>query len=214
MRARTRACPSVLVALHSFTPVYMDEGRRWHVGVLYGRDARLGRLVREGLRSDGALDRRGQPAVFSERCQRLHDHRARRAARHSARGARDPAGPARKRIRTCRVGPSALEAFWRRRCRTCFQRDRFGSSPGIRYENSEHRERAVTHADSSRLRAGLSVPTTDTDGRHVEYSLQPRLGPHQARPPVAQLRPFRSRPIGTLSATGAAASWHPRDSSG
>ena len=50
-----RACPSVLVALHSFTPVYMDERRRWHVGVLYGRDARLARLVREGLSSDGAL---------------------------------------------------------------------------------------------------------------------------------------------------------------
>jgi predicted N-formylglutamate amidohydrolase len=50
-----RACPSVLVALHSFTPVYMDEARRWHVGVLYGRDVRLGRLVLEGLRSDGTL---------------------------------------------------------------------------------------------------------------------------------------------------------------
>jgi len=50
-----RACPSVLVALHSFTPVYMNEGRRWHVGVLYGRDPRLGRLVREGLRRDGTL---------------------------------------------------------------------------------------------------------------------------------------------------------------
>ena len=49
------ARPSVLVALHSFTPVYMDEGRRWHVGVLYGRDPRLGRLVLEGLRRDGAL---------------------------------------------------------------------------------------------------------------------------------------------------------------
>ncbi len=52
---RARACPSVVVALHSFTPVYMNEGRRWHVGVLYGRDPRLGRLVREGLRSDGTL---------------------------------------------------------------------------------------------------------------------------------------------------------------
>jgi predicted N-formylglutamate amidohydrolase len=52
---RARACPSVLVALHSFTPVYLNEGRRWHVGVLYGRDPRLGRLVREGLRSDGTL---------------------------------------------------------------------------------------------------------------------------------------------------------------
>lgn len=50
-----RACASVLVALHSFTPVYMDVARPWHVGVLYGRDARLGRLVLNGLRSDGAL---------------------------------------------------------------------------------------------------------------------------------------------------------------
>jgi len=50
-----RARPSVVVALHSFTPVYMDEGRRWHVGVLYGRDSRLGRLVRERLASDKAL---------------------------------------------------------------------------------------------------------------------------------------------------------------
>jgi predicted N-formylglutamate amidohydrolase len=50
-----RARPSVLVALHSFTPVYMDARRRWHVGVLYGRDPRLGRLVREGLSRDGAL---------------------------------------------------------------------------------------------------------------------------------------------------------------
>jgi predicted N-formylglutamate amidohydrolase len=50
-----RACPTVLVALHSFTPVYMNEARRWHVGVLYGRDPRLGRLVRDRLRNDGAL---------------------------------------------------------------------------------------------------------------------------------------------------------------
>ena len=50
-----RARPSVLVALHSFTPVYMGEARRWHVGVLYGRDPRLGRLVREKLESEGTL---------------------------------------------------------------------------------------------------------------------------------------------------------------
>lgn len=54
-RRSARASPSVLVALHSFTPVYMDERRAWHVGVLYGRDARLGRLVRDGLRRDGTL---------------------------------------------------------------------------------------------------------------------------------------------------------------
>ena len=46
---------SALVALHSFTPVYMGEQRPWHVGVLYGRDPRLAQLVLDGLRTDGAL---------------------------------------------------------------------------------------------------------------------------------------------------------------
>lgn len=49
------ACPSVLIALHSFTPVYLGAVRRWHAGVLYGRDPRLGLLVLDGLRSDAAL---------------------------------------------------------------------------------------------------------------------------------------------------------------
>jgi len=52
---RARALPSALVALHSFTPIYHDEVRPWHVGVLYGRDPHLGRLVGEGLRRDGEL---------------------------------------------------------------------------------------------------------------------------------------------------------------
>jgi len=52
---RARGLPSVLVALHSFTPVYHDEVRPWHVGVLYGRDPQLGRLVGEGLRLEGDL---------------------------------------------------------------------------------------------------------------------------------------------------------------
>ncbi len=49
------ARPTALVALHSFTPVYLDERRPWHVGVLYGRDARLGRLMLDVLRRDPAL---------------------------------------------------------------------------------------------------------------------------------------------------------------
>lgn len=52
---QARKSLSVLVALHSFTPVYLGERRRWHGGVLYGRDARLAVLVREGLRSDREL---------------------------------------------------------------------------------------------------------------------------------------------------------------
>jgi len=54
--ARTaREVPSVLIALHSFTPVYLDEVRPWHVGVLYGRDPRLARHVLAELRRDPGL---------------------------------------------------------------------------------------------------------------------------------------------------------------
>ncbi|HEV7731256.1 MAG TPA: N-formylglutamate amidohydrolase [Candidatus Binatia bacterium] len=52
---RAAGRPSVLVALHSFTPVFMDGARRWHAGVLYGRDPRLARLLLDDLRRDGAL---------------------------------------------------------------------------------------------------------------------------------------------------------------
>jgi predicted N-formylglutamate amidohydrolase len=53
-RARERR-PSVLVALHSFTPRYLGVERRWHAGVLYGRDPRLGRALLQELRSESAL---------------------------------------------------------------------------------------------------------------------------------------------------------------
>lgn len=33
--------PSVLIALHSFTPVFRGVARPWHIGMLYNRDARL-----------------------------------------------------------------------------------------------------------------------------------------------------------------------------
>ena len=51
----TIAHPSILIALHSFTPIYLGETRPWHAGVLYGRDPRFGRLVLEQLRADKAL---------------------------------------------------------------------------------------------------------------------------------------------------------------
>jgi predicted N-formylglutamate amidohydrolase len=36
-----RGLPSILIAMHSFTPVYMDVPRPWTVGLLYNRDARV-----------------------------------------------------------------------------------------------------------------------------------------------------------------------------
>ena len=47
---------SVLVSLHSFTPRYLDVARRWHAGVLYGRDPTLGQVLLSLLRRDAALE--------------------------------------------------------------------------------------------------------------------------------------------------------------
>ena len=46
---------TVLVAMHSFTPVFKGETRRIDVGVLYNRDARLADIMLELLRADGDL---------------------------------------------------------------------------------------------------------------------------------------------------------------
>lgn len=46
---------TVLIALHSFTPVFMDQRRPWDVGVLYNRDARLAVLLRTALCAEKGL---------------------------------------------------------------------------------------------------------------------------------------------------------------
>lgn len=54
--ARTRAGhATVLVAMHSFTPVYAGIARPWHIGTLYSTDARLAHLVRDHLRAEGDM---------------------------------------------------------------------------------------------------------------------------------------------------------------
>ncbi|MDI4656317.1 N-formylglutamate amidohydrolase [Xanthobacter autotrophicus] len=47
--------PAVLVAMHSFTPVYLGVARPWQVGVLYNRDARFAGAVLAALRQDSGL---------------------------------------------------------------------------------------------------------------------------------------------------------------
>lgn len=51
-----RGQPSVLVALHSFTPCFLDVPRPWHVGVLYGRDQRLAQPLLQLLRAEPGLE--------------------------------------------------------------------------------------------------------------------------------------------------------------
>ena len=47
--------PSVLVALHSFTPVFKGVPRPWHVAMLFNRDPRLAHALAELLRAEGDL---------------------------------------------------------------------------------------------------------------------------------------------------------------
>ncbi|WGD54012.1 N-formylglutamate amidohydrolase [Bradyrhizobium sp. CB1650] len=47
--------PTVLVSLHSFTPIYAGVARPWHIGTLYHRDTVLPRLLLKHLRSKGDL---------------------------------------------------------------------------------------------------------------------------------------------------------------
>ncbi len=53
-RARA-ARPTILVSLHSFTPVYDGVARPWHIGTLYNRDARLPHLLLRELRAEPGL---------------------------------------------------------------------------------------------------------------------------------------------------------------
>jgi predicted N-formylglutamate amidohydrolase len=47
--------PTVLIALHSFTPVYKGVSRPWYIGILYHRDNRVAKPMLERLRQEGDL---------------------------------------------------------------------------------------------------------------------------------------------------------------
>ena len=47
--------PTVLVSLHSFTPVYAGIARPWHIGTLYQRDTKLPPLILSHLRAEADL---------------------------------------------------------------------------------------------------------------------------------------------------------------
>ena len=52
---RSQGQPTVLVSLHSFTPVYAGIARPWHIGTLYQRDRNLPPLLLKLLRAEGDL---------------------------------------------------------------------------------------------------------------------------------------------------------------
>ena len=48
--------PTVLIAMHSFTPVYNGSSRPWRLGLLYNRDPRLAGALLRILNDDAAPD--------------------------------------------------------------------------------------------------------------------------------------------------------------
>ena len=54
-RRRLAGRPAVLIAMHSFTPVFKGVARPWHAGVLYNRDARFAHLLMALLKKEDCL---------------------------------------------------------------------------------------------------------------------------------------------------------------
>jgi predicted N-formylglutamate amidohydrolase len=57
---------SVLVALHSFTPVFKGVARPWHAAVLYNRDPRLAHCLFELLKAEGLVVGDNQPYAVTD----------------------------------------------------------------------------------------------------------------------------------------------------
>ena len=55
-RRRDAGQPTLLMMMHSFTPVMNGHARPWHCGVLYHRDARFAHALRDVLRAEGDLE--------------------------------------------------------------------------------------------------------------------------------------------------------------
>jgi predicted N-formylglutamate amidohydrolase len=54
-RRRQAGRPAALIAMHSFTPVFMGVVRPWHAGVLYNRDPRFAHLLMALLKREEGL---------------------------------------------------------------------------------------------------------------------------------------------------------------
>ena len=54
-RRQHAGVPTVLIALHSFTPVFNGVARPWHVALLYRRDPRLARCLLDLLKAESGL---------------------------------------------------------------------------------------------------------------------------------------------------------------
>ena len=110
--------PSVLVALHSFTPVFKGVERPWHAAVLYNRDARLAHALFASLSTeDGLVVGENEPYAVSDLTDyTVPVHGERRGLPHVEVEIRqdqiaEPAGQAAWADRLARLLPAAYSAF-------------------------------------------------------------------------------------------------------
>ena len=54
-RRKAEGRPTVLIAMHSFTPAFKGVARPWHIGVLYNRDPGFAHILRDLLKAEGDL---------------------------------------------------------------------------------------------------------------------------------------------------------------
>ena len=108
---------TVLLSMHSFTPVYLGERRRVDVGTLYGRDGRLAAILLCLLRAGGdLLVGDNEPYAVSDTSDyAVPVHGVGRALLHSAIEIRqdlitEPAGQRAWAARLARLLPRALDA--------------------------------------------------------------------------------------------------------
>jgi predicted N-formylglutamate amidohydrolase len=55
-RRRASQLPTSLIAIHSYTPVFLGRARPWQVGIVFDEDRRLADLLIQGLEADPALN--------------------------------------------------------------------------------------------------------------------------------------------------------------
>jgi predicted N-formylglutamate amidohydrolase len=110
---------SVLVALHSFTPVFKSVARPWHAAVLYNRDARLAHCLFDLLSAEGLVVGDNEPYAVSDLTDyTVPVHAERRGLPYVEIEIRqdqidDPAGQTAWADRLARLLPAAYEKFLR-----------------------------------------------------------------------------------------------------
>ena len=81
-RRASSGLPTVLIAMHSFTPAFKGTARPWHVGVLYNRDRRFAGIVLDLLRADLVVGDNEPYSVSDESDYTIPVHGERRGLPH------------------------------------------------------------------------------------------------------------------------------------